>query len=169
MANILFSHHADNASAGFGSSRRRDAPDQAERDIVAGKRRLRASWQAVAAMIGRSVHDARTYHDPTYQKEGVATRSTPEAPSALSDADQVLVQYGLAKHATLKMLGVGPCTSNDIAEARDICSRVAQTALDRLRTEGLASRTGTIGGRCVYLYTLSPKGAQALAQFEARR
>jgi hypothetical protein len=60
-----------------------------EMDMVRERRRtVRASWQACADMVGRSVHDVRLACDPDYQPDFVAP-AAPKPRLRMRDLDEV--------------------------------------------------------------------------------
>jgi hypothetical protein len=130
--------------------------------------RYRASWQACAANVGRSVHDVRKACDPTYRPEVDFGQPTPPPPKR-----RMLLQPG-SPHAralvglSLALKRVSGRTTAPAASVVLVVSGMSVNSigmlLGRLQTIGLVVAAATNHeGQC--MWSLTPMGhAEAAAQ-----
>jgi DNA-binding MarR family transcriptional regulator len=136
-----------------------------DRALVERMRARRASWDAIAGMLGRATPDVRRRFDPTYPE---AARAEARAAAATSEG----FRRGALRAAVLARLA-SPSTLADVAEAVGSTPSDVSQVVYRLRDAGLARTVGLSdrrrprGGRR-RLWTLTDAGRAKLERRDGR-
>lgn len=112
--------------------KRRDPPDAAEAEFVAKKRRMGASWDAIAAMLARPTLDVRRAFDPAFPHAGF-----PSVPVAR------------AAPRTTSVMVLGKRVPVDGATPEELAVLKALAPGEFVAFSGLRSRVSGVGGELV--------------------
>jgi len=139
------------SGAALSPASRPEPLDAWERKFVAQKRAVRASWSAIAAMLGRPEPDVRLAFDPEYRPVNAVYRR-PLSEAELAEVEKPLKRYRRGPRATaaeqqafadrvLAAMGDGSWTTLELVARIRVDMPLLRARLVTMRDDGLLAST----------------------------